>query len=141
MTLDWMVLMGVQGWSNVDCVTVWLPATNWNCTISPALALMLSGVYTRELLAVETVTTWTFCAVVEMLDTLQAVGTSRVDQRTRGDASHHGKNCCCELHFDFCFYFCILVEKRGLAKSTSSESWYYRGITERLALLSTVGLA
>jgi hypothetical protein len=56
-TLDMIWLMGVQGWSNVDCVTVWLPATNWNCTISPWLALRLSGVYTRELLALDTVTT------------------------------------------------------------------------------------
>lgn len=93
MTLDMMVLMGVHGWSNVDCVTVWLPATNWNCTISPALALMLFGVYTSELLAVETVTTWTFCAVIEMLDSSPEADIACVPERTRGDAGHHGKNC------------------------------------------------
>lgn len=35
--------MGWHGLSKVDWVAVWLPATNWNCTMSPTLALMLSG--------------------------------------------------------------------------------------------------
>lgn len=57
----------------------------------------------------ETVTTWTFCAVVEMLDTLLAgAHNSEWDrQHTRGDAGHDGKSCCCELHFvlNLVFFF------------------------------------
>jgi hypothetical protein len=60
------------------------------------------------LLAVETVTTWTFCAVVGMLDTLLAIDTAQLGPRTRGDAGHDGKSCCCELHFesDVIWFFC-----------------------------------
>lgn len=51
--------MGWQGWSNVDCVTVWLPARNWNWTMEPAATLMLSGEKMSELFLEETSTTVT----------------------------------------------------------------------------------
>jgi hypothetical protein len=35
--------MGWHGWSKVDCVTVWLPAWNWNWICSPGWAVSLSG--------------------------------------------------------------------------------------------------
>lgn len=54
--------MGVQGASKVDWETLWLPARNWNWTISPAGAWILSGVNTSELFDVATETTWTVCA-------------------------------------------------------------------------------
>lgn len=122
--LDIMVLIGVQGWSNVDCVTVWLPATNWNCTISPGFALMLSGVYTRELLAVETVTTWTFCAVVEALVTPLSSRMQRARQRTRGDAGHHGKSCCCELHLECggVVFFFVIWYNEGMGEVNSARN-------------------
>lgn len=63
------MLMGWHGWSKVDCVTVWLPAANWNCTMSPTAALTLLGEYVRAPDEEPTVTTCTvvLCAVVLML--------------------------------------------------------------------------
>ena len=48
-------------------MTVWLLGANWNCTISPAFAVMSLGEKVREPLAEPTFTTWTVtisCAVV-----------------------------------------------------------------------------
>jgi hypothetical protein len=42
-TLVLVTPMGVQGAPKVDCVTVWLPAWNWNCTNSPGWGASLSG--------------------------------------------------------------------------------------------------
>lgn len=35
--------IGAHGLSKLDWVTVWLPAQNWNCTMEPGSAVMLSG--------------------------------------------------------------------------------------------------
>lgn len=49
------MLMGWQGASKLDCVTVWLPDRNWNCTNSPGLTRMLLG----EKVSVPLRATWT----------------------------------------------------------------------------------
>jgi hypothetical protein len=54
--------MGWHGLSKVDCVAVWLPATNWNWMLSPTDALRLSGEYFSVPL-MPTVTTQFFWAV------------------------------------------------------------------------------
>ena len=50
---------GWHGLSKADCVTVWLPASNWNCTIWPTVALILSGWKTRAFDELDTRTTMT----------------------------------------------------------------------------------
>jgi hypothetical protein len=42
--------IGWHGSANVDCVTVWLICENWNCRMSPGLALTSAGVKTSDLL-------------------------------------------------------------------------------------------
>ena len=57
--------MGVQGLAKLDCVTVWFPAANWNCTMSPTLAFTSLGENVREPLVLPTLTTWTLVMAVD----------------------------------------------------------------------------
>lgn len=53
------LLIGWQGSSKVDCVTVWFFGANWNCTMSPTGTVRSEGEKVKVPFEPPTLTTWT----------------------------------------------------------------------------------